>query len=197
MSKCSATLASPFMTYFSLLEARQTEQRARYITHPQHARYITHTHTHSTHHLLLWISSHERPKNLLLGLLGTIKEGISYVCLCVCMGACVFVCGVCVFSGEVVLNCVCACMRQCRLVGTDLGLFGPVGFVVVFETRVNVSSAFPLQVNNPDVPWSNSGMETFRVCYVCHLCFSPICVLTLKCFHAHWLFVGMMTKLIL
>lgn len=29
-------------------------------------------------------------------------------------------------------------MRPYHLVSADLGLFGPVGFVVVFETRVNV-----------------------------------------------------------
>lgn len=87
MSKYSTTLASPLMTYFSYLEARQTEQRARYITHP-----LTHTHTYTTHHLLLWISSHERPKNLLLWLLGTIRVGISYMCLCgcTCLCACVY-----------------------------------------------------------------------------------------------------------
>lgn len=37
--------------------------------------------------------------------------------------------------------CLCACIRVCHLVSADLGPFGPVGFVVVFETRVNICSA--------------------------------------------------------
>lgn len=55
----------------------------------------------------------------------------------------------------------------------------------------------PLQVANQDASWSSSRMETFRVCHACHFCFSPVCVLTLKCFHARWLFVRMMPELIL
>lgn len=54
-----------------------------------------------------------------------------------------------------------------------------------------------LQVTNQGAPWSRSGMETFRGCHACHFCFTTVCVLTLKCFHTHWLFVRMMTELIL
>lgn len=74
------TLPSPFMTYVSSLEARQSEQCARKIAHTQTQ---PHTNIHKAYNLLLWNSSHERPKNLLPGLLGTIRAGISYMCLCV------------------------------------------------------------------------------------------------------------------
>lgn len=74
------TLASPFMTYVSSLEARQSERCARKIARTQTQ---PHTNIHKAYNLLLWNSSHERPKNLLPGLLGTIRTGISYMCLCV------------------------------------------------------------------------------------------------------------------
>lgn len=114
---------------------------------------LKHRHVHTTHHLLLLIYSHERRKSPLLGLLGTIREGISYECLCVRTFICVY---------RHAHLCLCACMRLCHLVNTDLGLFGPVGFVVVFETRVDVGSALPLQIPNRDAPRSSSGVETFR-----------------------------------
>lgn len=44
-------------------------------------------------------------------------------------------------------------MRLYHLVSPDLGLFGPVGFVVVFETRVNVGRPHP----NPHPPPSPSS----------------------------------------
>lgn len=58
--------------------------------------------------------------------------------------------------------CLCACMRLCHLVNTDLGLFGPVGFVVVFETRVDVGSALPFKSPTGMPPgaawgWKHSG----------------------------------------
>ncbi len=172
------------MTYFSQLEARQTEQPARYITH---------TRTHTTHHLLLWIYSHERPKNLLLGLLGTIREGISYACLCVRTCVCVCVC-VCVQACTYVFVCLheTLSLSQCWPWAIwSCGLCCGVWDTCQCRLRL------PLQVANQDAPWSNSGMETFRICHACHFCFSPVYVLTLKCFHAHWLFVRIMTELIL
>lgn len=58
--------------------------------------------------------------------------------------------------------CLCACMRLCHLVSADLGLFGPVGFVVVFGTRVNGGSAFSFKSPTRVPPgaaqgWKHSG----------------------------------------
>lgn len=124
-------------------------------------------------------------RNLPLRLLGTIREGIGYVCLCVCT---------CVRRHAQM--CLCASMRLCHLVNADLGLFGPVGFIVVCGTRVDVWLRPPRPVEDQDAPWSSEGMETFRLCHACHSCFSPVWALILKCFHAHLLFVRMMTELI-
>lgn len=74
------------MTYDYYSEARH----ARYITHPltqackkahMCARTLVHAVGRSAHHLFLWLSSLGTPKNLPLGLLGTITVGISYACL--------------------------------------------------------------------------------------------------------------------
>lgn len=97
------------MTYFSQLEARQASLPNIKRTHTHtHKNVQVHVHTRAhttTHHLLLWIYSHERPKNLLLRLLGTIRGGISYACLCVrtCVCVCVgmHIC-VCVLALEYV-----------------------------------------------------------------------------------------------
>ena len=53
-------------------------------------------------------------------------------------------------------------MRPCHLLSTDLGLFGPVGFVVVFETRVGDGSAFAFKSPTGVPPgaargWKHSG----------------------------------------
>lgn len=60
--------------------------------------------------------------------------------------------------------CLWACMRLCHLVNADLGLFGPVGFVVVFETRVGVGSALAFKSPNQAGGGGDSGSVMHATC---------------------------------
>lgn len=61
------------------------------------------------------------------------------MCLCVCTS---------VFVRVKAPTCAFALARGCHLVGTDLGLFLSVSFVVVCKTRVKVNSALAFKSPN-------------------------------------------------